>query len=166
MTSDNIYTTHQSVASIKSVVTSFELLKFGGDSIKLSNLTSGIDIYFYPSGLETLNYTLVNLSATTDSPMFYIQLRLNETIVKPVLVLQPEDVQANITYYIKREGIPTVHNYDMMGGILDKSEFEETSRSYIVTVDSLWSDVAVLPTELYIGLVADYSKFMLHFRAD
>ena len=165
MTSDNLYTIHKSVTSIKSQVTTFELLKFGGQRISIQNLSRTIDIYQYPNGLNDLNFTYVNLSATTDSPMFFIELRLNETSVVPVLTLRPDDITANITYYIRKDRVPDQNNYDMTGSVLEDAEFEESTDSYIVKLDlsDLWTGVVTLSTNVYIGLQADYSKKCFYY---
>ena len=161
MTSDNLYTTHQSVTSIKSQVTTFELLQYGGERIKLWNLESKIDIYLYPSQLEDLNFTSVNLSNTTDSSMFFVQLRLNETNVVPVLVVRPEDLNASITYYVRKGALPSSNVYDMTGTVPDEPEFEESTSSYIIRLDisGLWNGGETPPTYVFIGLKVDYSKF-------
>ncbi|XP_071131831.1 uncharacterized protein [Mytilus edulis] len=159
MTSDNLYTVDQSTSSVKSQVTTFELLKDAGERIKVVDLPAEIEVYSYPNGLNNLNYTYVNLSATTDSPMFFIELRLNETNVVPVLIVRPDDTTANITYYVRKGGIPSQHTYDMKGFILTDSEVEDSTNSYLVKMDisGLWTGRERLPTMVYIGLEADYN---------
>lgn len=165
MQSDNLYTVDESVNSVKSRVTVFELLKLKGERIKVEGLPAEIDIHHYPEGLQDLNYTYVNLSATTDLPMFYVEIRLNETNVIPVIVLRPDDIYANITYYVRKNYLPSRTVYDISGSLQENAVYDSNSSSYIIEMDisGLWTGFDVLPTNVYIGLEADYSMFISLF---
>lgn len=135
---DNIYTTDTSVFKSKCRTTSINLYDAGQDKIKVTNLPEPMAIRSYPQQMDNVVFTSIDLQNYDATNLFYIELRLNETEVVPVLMLRQTNVTGCLVYYVTvGSSPPTSNDYDLRGELCqeDLTEISNDIGTYVVQFD-------------------------------
>ncbi|XP_069123303.1 uncharacterized protein [Argopecten irradians] len=158
MVADNLYTTDASSEKIKAQTAGLTL-HVDGQILHVTDLVSAIRVRSQPHVLQELTFTSANLSASSDTNLFYIQLTVNETDVTPLFVLRSRDENVTLRYYVK-VGTPPLQTEFDLNGVITSQDLQDVSGngtlwqtiiqlSHPTIASSLVSDP---PNMLYLGL--------------